>query len=419
MFLLMGGDCAETFDSCTSTAITDKLKILLQMSLVMIWGMRVPIIRVARMAGQYAKPRSSSTEVVDGKTVLTFRGEILNGMDINERNPDPKRLVEAYFHSAATMNFIRSLLSNNFADLQFPNNWDLEWVKDEDVRLEYTEIIKKLADAFDFMNTIGENTHNSAMTSIDFFTAHEGLVLEYEEAMTRKLSPISTGNSKSKSSLKSSLSFSSMKNLTAAPSTEKKPDHFYNTSAHFLWIGDRTRQINGAHVEYFRNIRNPIGVKVGPTMEPEELIRILDILDSNFEDGRVTLITRYGCNNVDKNLPLHIKAVQKTRHRVVWCCDPCHGNTVTSPSGLKTRNLVDITKEIQRNIIIHRECFSQLNGIHLELTGEHVTECVGGSEDLEHHTLPTNYKSFCDPRLNYLQSLDIAFMISKHFSKDD
>ncbi|OMJ17208.1 Phospho-2-dehydro-3-deoxyheptonate aldolase [Smittium culicis] len=401
MFLLMGGDCAETFES------------------FMIWGMRIPVIRVARMAGQYAKPRSSNTEVVDGNTVLTFRGEILNGMDVNDRNPDPKRLVEAYFHSATTMNYIRSLLGNNFADLNFPHNWNLEWVKNEDVRQEYSNIIKSLADSFDFMKTIGNNPLAPTVNSIDFFTAHEGLVLEYEEALTRKISPISVNKTNSDNLIKNNLSFSSVADLAKKSNSRNDNEYYYNTSAHFLWIGDRTRQIDGAHVEYFRNIRNPIGVKVGPTMKPEELVRILDILDSNFEDGRVTLITRYGAKNVDKNLPAHIRAVQGTRHKVVWCCDPCHGNTVTSPSGLKTRNLDDITTEIKMNIITHNECNSKLNGVHLELTGDYVTECIGGSEDLEHHTLPTKYKSFCDPRLNYLQSLDIAFMISKYFQKGE
>ncbi|PVU90740.1 hypothetical protein BB561_004739 [Smittium simulii] len=412
-FLLQGGDCAESFAGCTSSAIEDKLKIILQMSLVLIWSMRVPVIRVSRLAGQYAKPRSSDTEIVNGKEILTFRGEIINGLAENEREPDPNRLVEAYFHSSASLNYIRTLLSNSFADLKFPHNWDLDWVKSEQVRQEYKDIINKLADSFDFMRTIGAGNQEQSTNSINFYTSHEGLLLNYEEALTRKSNEKKSEKKISDSSIRNNLSFSSQVNLSKVATLPT--DNYYNTSAHFLWIGDRTRQLDGAHIEYFRGIRNPIGIKVGPSMESDELIRILDILDPDYEDGRITLISRYGANKIHDILPGHIKAVKSTLHNVVWCCDPCHGNTQSTESGIKTRSIGDITSEIISSIQIHNMLNSKLNGVHLELTGEHVTECIGGSQDLGPVDLTQNYQSFCDPRLNYLQSLDIAFKISKQY----
>ncbi|PVU96151.1 hypothetical protein BB559_002494 [Furculomyces boomerangus] len=324
-FLLQGGDCAETFSGCNAQTIQDKIKIILQMSLVMIWGMRVPIVRIVRMGGQYAKPRSSPTETIDGETVLTFRGEIINGIEAKDREPSPSRLIDAYFHSAATLNYIRSLLGSNFADLNFPQKWDLDWVKHENVRTEYKDIIYRLADSFDFMRTIGVENTSEDVKSIDFYTSHEGLILDYEEAMTREHKVPKTSKIQDGRLIRNHLSFSSQTNLTDSVQNTHIQNIWYNTSAHFLWIGDRTRQIEGAHIEYFRGIRNPIGIKVGPSMDPDELIRVLDILDSEFEEGRVTLITRYGANKVEKHLPLHISAVQKTKHEVVWCCDPCHG----------------------------------------------------------------------------------------------
>ncbi|PVU84736.1 hypothetical protein BB560_007276 [Smittium megazygosporum] len=414
-FVLQCGDCAETFSSCTPDSIQDRLKIILQMSLVLIWGLRTPIVRIARMCGQFAKPRSSETEVINGETVLTFRGEIINGISPSDRNTDPNRLVEAYFHSASVINYVRSLLSNNFADLKFPHNWDLDWVKDDQIRSEYKDIINRLADSFDFMQTIGAESQDTNTKSINLFTSHEALLLNYEEALTRKRAGKKPSKKSGSPLIKESLSFSSQTNLTKAKSSNE--DKWYNTSAHFIWIGDRTRQLNGAHVEYFRGIQNPIGVKVGPSMHPDELVRILDILDPNFEPGRVTLISRYGANKIESHLPDHISAVRSTNHKVVWSCDPCHGNTTTTAEGIKTRSFDDIIKEIISSIEIHTRMNSKINGIHLELTGEHVTECVGGSQYLEPVDLSQNYQTFCDPRLNYLQSLDIAFKISNHYRK--
>jgi len=285
-FLLQGGDCAELFEYCSSNKIENKLKVLLQMSLVLVWGGRLPVVRIARMAGQYAKPRSNPTEVIDGKEYPSFRGDIINGYDLRSREVDASRLVSAYFHAAATLNYVRSLLSTNFADLHKSSDWTLDHIINPEVKEKFEKISSRLNDSLDFMETIGETMISTK--SAEIFMSHEGLVLDYEEALTRQ-----------------------------------SPDgSFYNLGAHFLWIGDRTRQIPNAHVEYFRGIKNPIGVKVGPSLNPEELIDLLNVLDPNFEIGKITLITRYGSSKIKDILPLHIKAVQKTSHRVVWCCDP-------------------------------------------------------------------------------------------------
>ncbi|KAJ1673182.1 hypothetical protein EV182_005736, partial [Spiromyces aspiralis] len=413
-FLLQGGDCAESFDYCHSAHIEDKLKVLLQMSLVLIWGMRMPVVRIARMAGQYAKPRSKSHETIDGKTILSYRGDNVNGIDPSDRRPDPQRLLMAYFHSVATLNHIRSLINTGFADLHHPNAWDLGYVRDDSTREQYQVVVNQLLNSISFMKTIGADQSAAVLETIDLFTSHEGLLLEYEQALTRKaLNPAARALLGKPATI-----------FDGPESPPIKPSDFsghlrswYNLSAHFLWIGDRTRQIDGGHVEYFRGIRNPIGIKVGPSMLPEELPRLLDILNPDQEPGKVTLITRYGAKKIEQYLPVHIKAVRGSGHKVVWCCDPCHGNTTSTPTGHKTRRFEDILAEIELSIRIHQENDSMLNGIHLELTGEHVTECTGGSVALTEGDLPTNYQTFCDPRLNYMQSLDIAFKISKRYQE--
>ncbi|PIA16661.1 phospho-2-dehydro-3-deoxyheptonate aldolase [Coemansia reversa NRRL 1564] len=410
-FLLQGGDCAESFDYCEPTKIEDKLKILLQMSLVLVWGMRLPIVRIARMAGQYAKPRSSAYETVNGEQILSYRGDNVNGIDPGQRRPDPQRLLSAYFHSASTINYVRLLLDSGFADIHQPEAWDLGYVRKEEIRHEYQTIVNRLTDALGFMGVIGAtgSGQTSALSTVDLYTSHEALLLEYEQALTRAVAkPSERGG----------------RRQPYEPSTPpRKPlapelCDWYNMSAHFIWIGDRTRQLDGAHIEYFRGVKNPVGVKVGPSMEPAELVRVLGILDPLLEPGRVTLITRYGAGKIADNLPAHIKAVQATAHRPVWCCDPCHGNTTTAPTGHKTRSFDAIISEITSSISIHRELGSRLSGVHLELTGEHVTECTGGSQELSHSDLPSNYQTFCDPRLNYEQSLDIAFKIAKVYQDE-
>ncbi|KAL7753459.1 hypothetical protein RI367_001234 [Sorochytrium milnesiophthora] len=383
-FLLQGGDCAELFDYCSSEPIENKLKVLLQMSLVLTWGARTSVVRIARMAGQYAKPRSKPTEMVDGQEVLSYRGDNVNGFEVNDRKPDPERLVSAYFHSAATLNYVRSLLGSGFADLHHPSHWDLKHVRRTEVRQDYQSIVDRLSDALDFMKTIGSDSSGpqGTLSTVDMFMSHEGLLLEYEACLTREV------NGK-----------------------------YYNLGAHFLWIGDRTRQLDGAHVEYFRGVANPIGIKVGPSMKGDELARLLDIVNPNREVGKVTLISRYGADKVATYLPEHIKAVQQSGHVVVWCSDPMHGNTENAPSGHKTRKFDNIVRELSESFRIHKSLGSYLGGVHCELTGDRVTECVGGSMELSHADLHTNYQTQCDPRLNYEQSLDIAFLIAKYHER--
>ncbi|KAJ3822952.1 DAHP synthetase [Lentinula raphanica] len=412
-FLLHAGDCAESFDACTNENISAKIGLILSFSLILIWGARLPIasdssVRVGRIAGQYAKPRSSKTEKVGDREVLSFRGDNVNGLDIEDRTPDPERLLRAYFHSATTLNYVRGLLTSGFASLHQPRDWSLSHVRSPSLRNEFEDIVEGLTDALDFSRTIGQESgasfeHGGARSTVgevDFYTSHEGLMLDYEQALTRECPVPKT--------------VSSVPNETA----------YYNTSAHFLWIGDRTRQIDGGHVEYFRGIRNPIGIKVGPSMENDELVRLLDIVNPDKISGRVTLITRYGAGKVENYLAAHIKAVKESQHPVVWVCDPMHGNTLTSSTGLKTRHFHTIIQELTSCIRIHSECGSRLGGVSLEFTGElndegfSVTECLGGSMELSEEQLGLRYQSFCDPRLNFEQSLDVAFLISKHY-KDE
>ncbi|KAH9854936.1 DAHP synthetase [Lenzites betulinus] len=414
-FLLHAGDCAESFDACTQENISAKIGLILSFSLIVVWGARMPVVRIGRIAGQYAKPRSSPTEKIGDREVTSFRGDNVNGLDPNDRTPDPDRMLSAYFHSTATLNHLRSLLTSGFASLHHPQDWSLTHVRSPALREEFERITEGLSDALEFTRTIGlgkesvsyeQGGGRGTLGEVDFYTSHEGLMLDFEEAMTRE------------SAIPSSLG----SYAASAPQTSPAKVH-YNTSAHFLWIGDRTRQLDGAHVEYFRGIRNPIGVKVGPSMQADELIRLLEIVNPDRENGKVTLITRYGAGKVEEHLASHIRAVQQSGHPVVWISDPMHGNTLTSSSGLKTRNFGTIISELTACLRIHAECGSHLNGVSLEFTGElaedgfSVTECLGGSMRLSEDQLPLRYQSFCDPRLNFEQSLDVAFLISDHFKK--
>lgn len=388
-FLLQGGDCAELFDYCSAEPIDGKIKVLLQMSLVLVWGARIPVVRIARMAGQFAKPRSSLTEVVNGKEIQSFRGDNINGYLPHEREPDPGRLVSSYFHSAATLNYLRAQLSSGFADLHHPFSWTLSHVQSDHIRLEYQLIVNSITEALSFMHTIGADTSPSINTA-DFYTSHEGLLLEYEQSLTRLL-----------------------------PDPTDSIPKYFNTSAHFLWIGDRTRQLDGAHVEYFRGIQNPIGIKIGPTISGAELVQLLDTINPTKAIGKVTLITRYGASLVTQKLSEHIEAVQASGHIPVWQCDPMHGNTFTSPPpySLKTRRFADIISELRDCLRIHKDHGSRLCGMHLELTGENVTECVGGSERLEENELNRKYETYCDPRLNMNQALDAAFLVAAYYRR--
>ena len=394
-FLLQGGDCAELFDYCEAGIIESKIKLLLQMSLVLIVGMKKPVVRIARMAGQFAKPRSSPTEIYNGREIHSFRGDNINGFDPEDRTPNPSRLVDAYFHSATTLNFIRASLSSGIADLHSPLDWDLGHVKEESIKAKYQQIVENITQSLTFMKTVGADKAASELETVDLFTSHEGLVLEYEQSLTRRLRhpPFRI-------------------NLQQTDTMIEDGKGWYNTSTHFLWIGDRTRQLDGAHVEYFRGIENPIGIKVGPTMASSELKELLDIVNPTKEIGKVTLITRYGEHKIAGLLPGHIKAVQESGHVVVWQCDPMHGNTRSTSEGIKTRQFSSILSEVSSALRVHREHDSFLGGVHLELTGQAVTECVGGSEGLTDEDLSTNYTTYCDPRLNEKQALELAFLVA-------
>ena len=415
-FLLQGGDCAELFDYCEENAIESKIKLMLQMSLVLIYGANKPVVRIARMAGQYAKPRSSPMEAHNGGQIHSFRGDILNGYSVDERKPDPARLVSAYFHSAATLNFIRGSISSGIADLHSPLDWELGHVKDEKIKAQYERIVNSISESLRFMRTVGADSAASGLETVDLFTSHEALLLEYEQSLTRlmqhpplrsKLSPPSSPSSAPDQFINGS------SHVNGA--NEGSSKGWYNTSAHFLWIGDRTRQLTGAHIEYIRGIENPIGIKVGPTLAAPELVDLLNAVNPTRQIGKVTLITRYGAKRIDELLPSHIRAVRESGHTVVWQCDPMHGNTSSTPAGVKTRHFSSILGEVSSALRIHREEGGFLGGVHLELTGEAVTECVGGSEGLTEEDLDINYTTYCDPRLNEKQALELAFLVAGHY----
>jgi 3-deoxy-7-phosphoheptulonate synthase len=378
-FLLQGGDCAERFADCTKTAIEAKLKILLQMSLVLTWGARIPVIRVGRMAGQFAKPRSSDTEIIDGTEMPSYRGDNVNAItpDLAARQPDPQRLVKAYHHSAATLNYARALVDGGFADLHHPQHWDLGFVRSQSHRAEYEDMVERIRDAIDFLESTGVRG-TSALRTVELFSSHEGLLLDYEEALT-----------------------------------EKVGDRYYNLGAHFLWIGDRTRNLGDAHLEYFRGIENPIGIKVGKQMQPKELVDIINAVEPANRPGRITLISRIGAADVREALPPLIAAVREASQNVAWSCDPMHGNTTTTDTGLKTRDYDCILKELEAAFELHAADGSQLAGVHFELTGEDVTECTGGPQELSEADLSRSYETYCDPRLNYAQSLELALRIAQ------
>ncbi len=379
-FLLQGGDCAERFGDCRREPIESKLKILLQMSLVLTWGARIPVIRVGRMGGQYAKPRSKDTELIDGVEMPSFRGEHVNGIEatLEARRPDPARLVEAYFHSSATLNYARALLDGGFADLHHPQHWDLGFVRSHKNRTQYEGMLDSILDALDFVESTGV-TGSAALRTVELFSSHEGLLLAYEQAHTGEVE-----------------------------------DKWYNLGAHMLWIGDRTRQLDGAHVEYFRGLENPMGVKVGPTMKPDELVELLETLEPENRAGRMTLITRMGAGRVQDQLPPLVEAVKRAGRAVVWSCDPMHGNTTSTGTGVKTRNFDNISRELEETFDVHDSLGTIMGGVHFELTGEDVTECIGGPQELSEDDLSRSYETYCDPRLNYAQSLEMAFLMAQN-----
>jgi 3-deoxy-7-phosphoheptulonate synthase len=380
-FLLQGGACAERFDQCSAEIITNKLKILLQMSLVLTFGLKRRIIRVGRFAGQYAKPRSEDNEVRDGVSLPSYRGEIINapGFTAEERTPDPERMLRGYEHSALTLNFIRSLVDGGFADLHHPEYWDLEFVTHSPRAQEYQRMVESISDSLRFMETLA-GIQAGEISRVDFFTSHEGLLLPYEAAQTRQV---------------------------------PRREGWYNLATHFPWIGLRTAQVDGAHVDYFRGIRNPIGVKIGPSMTPEWLLDLLDVLDPDGELGRVTLIHRMGHDKVAERLPPLIEAVLGAGRTVLWCCDPMHGNTEKTAGGYKTRRFENILSELEQSFDIHAELGSYQGGVHFELSGDNVTECIGGARGLSEVDLERAYESRVDPRLNYEQALEMALLVAR------
>lgn len=381
-FILQGGDCAETFDDCRSDVIVTKLKILLQMSVVIISGLKRPVVRVGRMAGQYAKPRSADMETRTDQSLPSYRGDIINrnAFTAEDREPDPELMLRAYERSGLTLNFIRSLIDGGFADLHHPENWDLDWVSHSPMADQYRRTVQTVADGLDFFESLTGKSIDQARR-VDFFASHEGLHLPYEQAQTRFL---------------------------------ERRQSWYDLTTHFPWIGVRTSQLDGAHVEFFRGIRNPIGVKIGPDTTAPFLRGLLRTLNPGNEPGRLTLIHRLGAARIRQVLPGLIDAVTDAGARVVWVCDPMHGNTETASSGLKTRRVENILGELDAAFEVHRAAGSHLGGVHLELTGDHVTECTGGARGLTDSDLQRDYRTQVDPRLNYEQAMEVAMRIAGH-----
>lgn len=382
-FLLQGGDCAEAFGDCTADVITSRLKIMLQMSLVLTYGLNTRVVRVGRFAGQYAKPRSSATETRGGQTLPSYRGDIINGSAFTPeaRQPDPKRLIQAYHSSSATLNLVRALTQGGFADLHHPEYWDLDFMQQSPLADEYRAMVDAIEDTLSFLGTVTDRPVNS-LERASFHTSHEALHLPYEQSMTRTV-PHQPG--------------------------------FFNLGTHFPWIGKRTGHPDEAHVEYARGISNPLGLKVGPDMTPSRLKRLMRTLNPDDEPGRLTLITRFGADQVADRLPTMIDAARATGQTVLWCCDPMHGNTEKTASGVKTRRFANILDELNQAFDIHAHEGSHLGGVHFELTGENVTECMGGARGLTETDLERAYKSHVDPRLNYEQSLEMAFNIIRKY----
>jgi len=382
-FLLQGGECAESFQDCRAETITSRLKILMQMSLVLTYGLNTRIVRVGRFAGQYAKPRSSDTETRDGTTLPSYRGDIINGSDFaaEVRTPDPQRMVEAYSSSSLTLNLVRALAEGGFADLRHPEYWDLDFMQHSPLAEEYHAMVDAIEDTLGFLETV-TNKKLDSLEGVQFYTSHEALLLPYEEALSRSV-PHKEG--------------------------------IYNLGTHLPWVGKRTNQPENAHVEYARGIENPVGLKVGPDMTASTLKRLVRTLDPEDEPGKLTLITRFGADAIGDRLPGLLEAVQNTGQSVLWVCDPMHGNTEKTEDGTKTRRFGEILGELEQAFEIHAAGDSHLGGVHFELTGENVTECVGGARGLSEGDLGQAYESRVDPRLNYEQSLEMAFSIVRKY----
>lgn len=387
-FLLQGGDCAESFKEFHPDNIRDTFRVLLQMAVALTYGAAMPVVKVGRIAGQFGKPRSSQVETIDGVTLPSYRGDNINGMDftVKARTPDPQRLLKAYGQAAATLNLIRAFAKGGYADLRNVHQWNLEFVKDNPQSARYRELADKISDVIAFMEATGIiSEHSRPVHEVEFYTSHEALLLGYEQAMTRIDS--TTGG-------------------------------YYDTSAHMIWIGDRTRQLDGAHVEFARGVGNPIGIKCGPTLEPDDLIRLLDVLSPDNEAGRIVLISRFGADKIAGMLPRLVQKVQAEGRNVVWSSDPMHGNTIKADNGYKTRPFDAVLKEVQAFFEICRAEGAHPGGVHFEMTGQDVTECLGGAQAISEKDLSSRYHTHCDPRLNASQALELAFQLAESLRAD-
>ncbi len=383
-FVLMGGDCAERFSGANADEIRAKLKTVLQMAVVLTYGASMPVVKIGRIAGQYAKPRSNEFETIDGVEYPSYRGDAVNDLsaDVVARIPDPMRLVEAYHRAAATLNLVRAFTQGGYADLRQVHAWNTDFVRESSAGERYDQLAGDIDRALAFMRAIGSDPEE--LHRVEFYAAHEALLLDYERALTR------------------------IDSRTGLP---------YDVSGHFVWIGERTRQLDGAHIDFAATIRNPIGVKLGPTTTPDDAVALIERLDPDAVPGRLTLITRMGAGKVREVLPALVEKVTATGRPVVWVCDPMHGNTFTAESGHKSRRFEDVVDEVKGFFEVHAELGTHPGGIHIELTGDEVTECVGGAEGIQEQHLPLRYETACDPRLNRAQSLELAFLVSGMLAK--
>ena len=384
-FILQGGDCAETFASVTAANIRGKLRVLLSMAVVLTYAAQVPVVKLGRIAGQYAKPRSNDSETREGVTLPAYRGDAVNALafDPESRRPDPQRLVEVYNHSAATLNLVRAFVKGGLADLRTVHSWNSDFVRNSQVEERYEKVSAEIARALSFMVACGID--DNSFRTVDYYASHEALLLEYEHALTR------------------------IDSRTQTP---------YDTSARMIWIGDRTRQLDGAHIEFLRHLRNPIGIKVGPTTTPDDAVALIERLDPDHEPGRITVISRMGAAKVRDLLPPIVEAVEATGRKVAWVCDPMHGNTYSTELGYKTRAFDEVVSELQGFFDVHQELGTWPGGVHMELTGDDVTECVGGADEVAEQDLAHRYETACDPRLNRNQSLELAFLVAERLADD-
>ncbi len=379
-FWLQGGDCAETFGSATADSIRNRIKTILQMAAVLQYQSSLPVVKVGRMAGQFAKPRSNDTESRNGVTLPAYRGDAVNGLEFTEesRTPDPKRLVKVYNTSAATLNLVRAFTQGGFADLRRVHEWNKGFIKDSKFGERYEQVANEIGRALSFMESAGVDPEQ--FKAVDFYASHEALIIEYEKALTR---------------------------------IDSRTDLPYDVSGHFIWIGERTRQLDGAHIDFASKVRNPIGVKLGPKTTVEDALALIDKLDPNREPGRLTFITRMGASKIREILPALVDGVTKSGAQVLWVCDPMHGNTFETANGYKTRQFDDVLDEVRGFFEVHKKLGTHPGGIHIELTGDDVTECLGGGNQISEKDLESRYETACDPRLNHSQSLELAFLVAE------